>query len=82
MAATQSARRHLEKLGQDPNQGITLVENGKVVPKLKDIFQLVKDHDAVLATAHVSPEEAFVVVEAARNAGVKKSSSLIRMVGL
>lgn len=69
---TQSARRHLEKLGQDPNQGITLVENGKVVPKLKDIFQLVKDHDAVLATAHVSPKEAFVVVEAARNAGVKK----------
>lgn len=35
---TQSARRHLEKLGQDPNQGITLVENGKVVPKLKGHF--------------------------------------------
>ena len=31
-----------------------------------------KDHDAVLATAHVSPEDAFVVVEAARDAGVKK----------
>ena len=39
-----------------------LVENGKVVPKLKDIFQLVKDHDAVLATAHVSPEEASKAV--------------------
>ena len=29
-------------------------------------------HDVVLGTAHVSPEEAFVVVEAAKDAGVKK----------
>ena len=32
---------------------------------------LIKEHNAVLGTAHVSPEEAFIVVEAARNAGVK-----------
>ena len=43
-----------------------------MVPELLDVFKLIKDHDAVLGTAHVSPEEAFVVVEAARNAGVKK----------
>lgn len=36
------------------------------------MFQLIKDHDAVLGTAHVSPEECFRVVEAARDAGVKK----------
>ena len=37
-----------------------------------DVFRLIKDHDAVLGTAHVSPEDAFTVVEAARDAGVKK----------
>ena len=69
---TQSAKRHLEKMGKNPADGIELVRDGKVVPELLDVFKLVKDHDAVLGTAHVSPEEAFVVVEAARNAGVKK----------
>ena len=69
---TQSAKRHLEKMGKNPADGIELVRDGKVVPELLDVFKLVKDHDAVLGTAHVSPEEAFVVVEAARNVGVKK----------
>ena len=69
---TQSAKRHLEKMGKDPADGIELVRDGKVIPELKDVFRLVRDHDAVLGTAHVSPEEAFTVVEAARDAGVKK----------
>ena len=69
---TQSAKRHLEKMGQDPAKGIELVRDGKVVPELNDVFRLVRDYDVTLGTAHVSPEEAFVVVEAARDAGVKK----------
>lgn len=69
---TQSAKRHLEKMGQDPLKGIELVRDGKVVPELVDVFRLIKDYDVTLGTAHVSPEEAFVVVEAARDAGVKK----------
>ncbi|WP_031555531.1 DUF6282 family protein [Oribacterium sp. FC2011] len=69
---TQSAKRHLEKMGQNPADGIELVRDGKVIPELIDIFKLVKDYDVALGTAHVSPEEAFTVVEAARDAGVKK----------
>lgn len=68
---TQSAKNHLMKMKQDPTQGVDVVRDGKVVPELEDVFRLVKDHNAVLGTAHVSPEEAFVVVEAARRAGVK-----------
>ena len=44
----------------------------KVVRELREIFKIIKDYDAVLGTAYVSPEEAFVVIEAARNAGVNK----------
>ena len=69
---TQSARRHLEAMGQDPSKGIELVRDGKVIPELTDVFHLIKDYDVALGTAHVSPEEAFVIVEAARDAGVKK----------
>ena len=69
---TQSAKRHLEKMGQDPAKGIELVRDGRVVPELLDVFRLIRDYDVTLGTAHVSPEEAFVVVEAARDAGVKK----------
>jgi len=69
---TQSAKRHLEKMGKDPADGIELVRDGKVIPELMDVFRLVRDHDAVLGTAHVSPAEAFTVVEAARDAGVQK----------
>ena len=69
---TQSARRHLEKMGKNPDEGIELVRDGKVVPELWDVFKLIKDFDVALGTAHVSPEEAYTVVEAARDAGVKK----------
>ncbi|MBQ6666245.1 MAG: hypothetical protein IJM68_11735, partial [Synergistaceae bacterium] len=69
---TQSAKNHIRKMGKDPASGVDIVSGWKVVPMLLEVFRMVKDYDAVLGTAHVSPEEAFVVIEAARNAGVKK----------
>ena len=65
-------KRQSGKMGKDPADGIQLIRDGKVIPELETVFRLVKDYDAVLATAHVSPEEAFVVVEAAQKAGVGK----------
>ena len=69
---TASACNHLAKMGKDPSAGVACVRDGKIVPELKDVFQLIKDFDVVLGTGHVSPEECFIVVEAARAAGVKK----------
>ncbi len=69
---TQSAANHIRKNNGDLSKAVEIVRDGKIVPELKDVFQLIKDHDAVLGTAHVSPEECFIVVEAARNAGLKK----------
>jgi hypothetical protein len=67
---TQSAKNHLLKQKQDPSQCVEVVRDGKIVPELNDVFTLIRDHNAVLGTAHISPEESFVVVEAARKAGV------------
>lgn len=69
---TQSARNNMLKQNQDPANCVEVIQDGKVVPELMSIFQLVKDYDVTLGTGHVSPEECFLVVEAARNAGVKK----------
>ena len=69
---TMSAVNHIQKMKGDMSRAVEVVRDGKIVPELNDVFQLIKDHDAVLGTAHVSPEECFVVVEAARNAGLKK----------
>ena len=69
---TQSARRHLEMMGKPTGDAVDVVKGGKIVPELIDVFNLIRDHDAVLGTAHISPEDAFTVVEAARKAGVKK----------
>ena len=69
---TQSARNNLEKKKGDLSKAVEVIRDGKIVPELQDIFQLIKDFDVVLGTGHLSPEEIFRVVEAARNAGVRK----------
>ena len=69
---TQSARNNLEKQKGDLSKADEVIRDGKIVPELQDIFQRIKDFDVVLGTGHLSPEEIFRVVEAARNAGVRK----------
>ncbi|MGN0403702.1 MAG: DUF6282 family protein [Bariatricus sp.] len=67
---TNTAANHYRKNGKDG--GVEVVRDGRVVPELKSVFQLVKDHNVVLATGHISPYECFCVTEAARDAGVEK----------
>lgn len=67
---TNTAANHKKKSGS--GRGVEVLNNGKVVKEMHDIFQLVKEHDAVLATGHISPYECFKVTEAARDAGVEK----------
>lgn len=69
---TKSARNHRVKIGQAPDGCVEVVRDGKIVPELADVFRLVRDFDVILATSHVSPEECFIVVEAARAEGVRK----------
>lgn len=52
--------------------GIALTENGKAAAALRPIFELIRDHDAILQTGHAGAAECFPLVEAARAAGVQK----------
>ncbi|MEJ5358661.1 MAG: DUF6282 family protein [Desulfobacterales bacterium] len=53
--------------------GIRLLdESGALAAELPPILELAAQHDAVLATGHVSPEEALALLRAARRAGVRR----------
>lgn len=67
---TNTAENHCKKEGR--GDYVSVVKDGKVVPELKTVFELIRDFDAVLETGHISPLECFQVTEAARDAGVKK----------
>lgn len=69
---TNTAENHYRKNGKDPSKGVVITRDGKAVDELQDIFALVKQYNAVLATGHIGAEECFPVVEAARAAGVEK----------
>ena len=53
--------------------GIYLLdERGRLVPEAYAILELVKAHDMVLATGHISTQESMVLVAEARNLGINR----------
>ncbi|GIM46000.1 hypothetical protein DNHGIG_15490 [Collibacillus ludicampi] len=83
---TGSARNHIEYYqGQSdykeqrstvrllPQKGITIFdENGKLLPVVYDIIDLIKESDVCLATGHLSPRETKVLVQTAAERGLGK----------
>jgi hypothetical protein len=70
---TVSARNHIVRFDGGPPSGISLMtEDGELQPVLFDIFDLVKQHDAILGTAHLSVPEIVALVREARAASVAK----------
>ncbi len=56
-----------------PGEGQTLLDSrGKLKPEVKEIFQIVKQFNAVLASGHVSPQETFALMEEAQQIGFTK----------
>jgi hypothetical protein len=69
---TVSARNHVAKEG-GKRPGISLLDrDGNLRRVLADIFDLIKERDAVLATGHASVPEIMAVAPAARRYGVRK----------
>lgn len=52
--------------------GISLLdENGELRPEVYNIFEVMKQYDALLATGHISPRESLVVCRTGRAQGVR-----------
>lgn len=54
------------------SEGICLVNDGKLVPEMHEILDLISESDVILGTSHCSEEEIFVLVPEAIKHGVKK----------
>lgn len=68
---TYSARADRQRKGLD--DGICLLDDkGKLVSEVFAILELVKSHDMVLATGHISTEESMALVAEARNFGINR----------
>jgi microsomal dipeptidase-like Zn-dependent dipeptidase len=55
-----------------PGEGIRVAENGAVTPEAMAVLEKVKEHDLVLQTGHVSPDEALTVIRKAKEMGIDK----------
>jgi len=72
--AANSKNKVLRSRGLDlPGKGQSVLNsNGRLLPEVKEIIKIVKEHDVVLGTGHLAPREVFVLVAEAIKAGVKK----------
>jgi hypothetical protein len=53
--------------------GLSLLDaEGELVPEIDEILELIAEHDAVLATGHISPAEILALLPAARERGVSR----------
>jgi hypothetical protein len=54
-------------------EGISILgKDGKLVPELAPILSIIKKHDMVLASGHISPQEDFALFTEAQKTGIKK----------
>ena len=59
-----SARKNMDK-------GISIIDkNGKLVPQIGEILEVIKEHKMVLATGHISKPEVFAVASEARRQNI------------
>jgi Family of unknown function (DUF6282) len=53
-------------------QAITVFKDGQLIPEVKEVISLIKEHGAFLATSHLSAEETHAVVKAAKDQGLDR----------
>jgi hypothetical protein len=57
-----------------PGDPQTILDSkGNILPVVKDILALIKEHNVVLGTGHLDPDEVFVLVKEAGAMGIKKT---------
>ena len=61
---------------KDPAQGLTVLDRypdgDKIIAEVREILSLIAEHDAILDTCHLSARECWYLIDAARQAGVKR----------
>lgn len=79
MAGTRGGRGRIvymptvdaRKPAGSPNE-VPISRNGQLVPEVLAVLRVVAKHDLALSTGHITPEDALMVIRAAKEAGVNK----------
>jgi len=50
---------------------VSVSRDGKLLPEVVEVLSLIAQHDLTLATGHVTPEEALMILREAKNRGVQ-----------
>jgi len=67
---TRDAHHNIATFGE--GEGIRVAENGAVTAEMQAILDKVQEHDLVLQTGHVSPEEVLAITARAKEMGIDK----------
>ena len=67
---TRDAQHNIDTFGE--GEGIKVAENGQVTPEMDAVLEKIKEHDLVLHTGHVSPDEIMAVIGRAEELGIDK----------
>ncbi|MGQ4648427.1 DUF6282 family protein [Lyngbya aestuarii] len=68
---TIDADYHL-KVFHKPGTGIKVAPAGKILPEMDAVLQFIAQKNLILETGHISPEEVILVIQRAKELGVKK----------
>ena len=69
---TVDAANHVRFDKRPEEQIVHILKNGKLVPEMEPILDLIAKYNLVLATSHLQPEEIFSLMEEAKKRGVNK----------
>jgi hypothetical protein len=55
-----------------PRKFVSVVKDGKPVPEMTEVFDVIAKNDLILETGHSTPAESLILIPAAKQAGIKK----------
>jgi Family of unknown function (DUF6282) len=67
---THDSEHEVGVLGQN-RPFVRVSENGKLLPETLEVLSLIAEHDLTLATGHVTPAEALMILTEARRLGIE-----------
>jgi hypothetical protein len=72
--SSTNSRKKMRELGlQLEGEGFSILnQDGKLVPEIDPILNIVKKYDMVLASGHISPQEILALVEEAKKKNIEK----------
>jgi hypothetical protein len=72
--SSASSRARMRTRGMDlEGDGFSIIDpDGHLVPEINPVLKLVKEHNMVLASGHLSPAETLILIDEARKTGIKK----------